>query len=308
MEWTDVQITVLSKYAQTAEDVATSIATSGIYVEDYSDMERQVQEIAHIDLIDEQLLQKDRAHVVVHMYVSPDDDIEDIKRLVCERLAQLEVPYAMAVDGVMQEDWEKSWKAYYKPLDIGERLAIVPSWEQYDTDRVKVTLDPGMAFGTGTHETTALCLEVLDSLICAGQSVLDIGTGSGILAIAAAKLGAQNVLGIDIDPMCVRTANENAQLNAVDDKLEIKLGDLSKDVSGEFDVIFANIVANAIMALAPCVPKLLKEDGVFVASGIIDTRCDEVVEAIKNTGLNVCEIKHDRGWVALICRHGAAEN
>lgn len=301
MEWTDIQITVPAEHAETAETVATGVASGGIYIEDYRDLEQQVLEIAHIDLIEQELLDKSRDTVLVHLYLAPDENAAAVLELLRDRMAREEIPFTIETRGVQQEDWETGWKAYYHAMNIGERLAIVPSWETYDTARTVITLDPGMAFGTGTHETTALCLTALDALVKGGERVLDIGTGSGILAIAALKLGAAEADGVDIDPMCVRTAGENAALNGVQDKFRVLIGDLSDKASGTYDIICANIVANAIKALAPCVPALLKVDGTFLASGIIDTRRDEVIEAIEETGLTVQEVREENGWVALIC-------
>jgi ribosomal protein L11 methyltransferase len=303
MQWTDIQTIVSAKYAEVAEDIATGISGGGIYIEDYRDLEAQVQEIAHIDLIDEDLLNKDRTKVIVHLYIAPDENPAEIVELMKDRLARAETPHEMQLVGVEQEDWETGWKAYYHPMTIGSRLAIVPSWEDFETDRVKITLDPGMAFGTGTHETTALCLSVLDDIIKGGERVLDIGTGSGILAIAALKLGAAEAEGVDIDPMCVRTAGENAALNGVENNFKVLIGDLSDKASGKYDVICANIVANAIKMLVPHVPALMKKDTIFMASGIIDTRKDEVIAAIEATGLTVVEVKEDNGWVALIVKN-----
>src|SRR5699024_3693465 len=218
--------------------------------------------------------------VAVHLYVAPDENAAEIADLLRDRLARAEVPYRLDSAGVREEDWQNSWKQYYHAMDIGRRLAIVPSWERYDTDRTVITLDPGMAFGTGTHETTALCLEVLDEVIAGGERVLDIGTGSGILAIAALKLGAAAAEGVDIDPMAVRTACENAALNEVDGRFTGLVGDLSDQASGKYNIVTANIVANAIISLAPVVPGLLAEGGHFIASGIIDTRADEVEAAL----------------------------
>ena len=161
-----------------------------------------------------------------------------------------------------------------------------------------------MAFGTGTHETTALCLAALDELVKGGERVLDIGTGSGILAIAALKLGAAEAEGVDIDPMCVRTAGENAQLNSVDGKLKVLVGDLSDKATGKYDIITANIVANAILHLAPCVPALLAEGGTFIASGIIDAREEEVCAGLAAAGLKVAEVRRQGGWVAILCKGG----
>lgn len=303
MEWTDIKTTVPAAYAETAQDIATGISGGGIYIEDYRDLEAQVAAIAHVDLIEPELLGKSRDEVTVHLYLAPDENFAEVAELMQSRLQRAGVPFQMACEGVRQEDWENGWKAYYHAMDIGRRLAVVPSWETYETDRAVITLDPGMAFGTGTHETTALCLEALDGCIRGGERVLDIGTGSGILAIAALKLGAASAEGVDIDPMCVRTAGENAARNGVQDRLTVLIGDLSDRASGQYDVICANIVANAIRALAPAVPALLAENGVFLASGIIDERRDEVIAAVRAAGLAVREVREKNGWAALVCGH-----
>ena len=304
MQWTDIKITVPKPQADTAEAIATGVSGGGIYIEDYSDLEEQVERIAHVDLIEQDLLDKDRQHVTVHLYLSPDENPAEVLDLLRGRLEEAELEYTLAADGVEQQDWENAWKAYYHALPIGKRLAIVPSWEQYDTDRTVIRLDPGLAFGTGTHETTALCLAALDELVQGGERVLDIGTGSGILAIAALKLGAAGAEGVDIDPMCVRTAGENAQLNGVDGKLKVLVGDLSDKATGKYDIITANIVANAILHLAPCVPALLAEGGTFIASGIIDAREEEVCAGLAAAGLKVAEVRRQGGWVAILCKGG----
>ena len=266
MEWTDIRLTVAQKDAEQAEAAATMIAEGGIYIEDYSDLEEQVEQIAHVDLIEPELLDKPRDVVIIHIYLEPGSQ-------PAETLA--------AIDARME--------------------AVVPSWQEYDTDRVKLMLDPGLAFGTGGHETTSLCLEALDSLVQGGERVLDIGTGSGILAIAALKLGAASAEGVDIDPVAVRTAVENAALNGVADKFSGLVGDLSDQASGVYNIITANIVANAIISLSTAVPGLLAAGGHFIASGIIDTRADEVEAALKAAGLAVAERKEKRGWVCFVC-------
>lgn len=306
MEWTDIRITVPRANADTAEAIATGISGGGIYIEDYSDLEAQVQQIAHLDLIEPELLAKDREHVTIHLYLAPDENPAEVLELVRSRLAAAEIPYTLAAAGVEQEDWETGWKAYYHALTIGQRLAVVPSWEEFETDRAVIRLDPGMAFGTGTHETTALCLEALDELVQGGERVLDVGTGSGILAIAALKLGAAAAEGVDIDPMCVRTAGENAALNGVSDRFSVLIGDLSEKTSGKYDIITANIVANAILHLAPAVPALMAPGAAFIASGIIDTRKDEVLEGLRAAGLAVAEVREQGGWVAILCRNGGS--
>ena len=226
----------------------------------------------------------------------------ETRALIAARMEAAGIPYTSETEGVEQEDWQNGWRKYYHPMDVGQRLAIVPSWQDYDTDRVKLILDPGLAFGTGGHETTNLCLEVLDERVKGGERVLDIGTGSGILAIAALKLGAAVAEGVDIDPVAVRTAGENAALNGVADKLTVLVGDLSDKASGKYDIITANIVANAIMSLAPAVPGLMADDAVFIASGIIDSRKDEVIAALEAAGLAVLEVKEKRGWECIVCK------
>ena len=302
MQWTDIEITVPQAYAGTAEAIATMVANGGIYIEDYSDLEQQAWEIAHVDLIEQELLDKPRDVVKVHMYLAPDENPAEVLPLFKERLEASGIPYELATNGVEQEDWQNAWKKYYHAMDIGKRLAIVPGWEQYDTDRTAITMDPGMAFGTGTHETTALCLEVLDERVRGGERVLDIGTGSGILAIAALKLGAATAEGVDIDPMCVRTAGENAARNGVEDRLTVLVGDLSDKASGVYDLITANIVAAAILSLAPHVPALLAPGAVFIASGIIDTRKEEVLAGLRAAGLEPFDVREKRGWVCIVCR------
>ena len=189
MEWTDIRLTVAKADADNAEAVATMIAEGGIYIEDYSDIEQQVAEIAHVDLIEQELLDKPRDTVIIHMYLEPGASPVETLALIQARMEAAGITYTVETEGVEQEDWQNGWRKYYHPLDIGKRLAIVPSWQEYDTDRVKLILDPGLAFGTGGHETTSLCLEALDERVRGGERVLDIGTGSGILAIAALKLG-----------------------------------------------------------------------------------------------------------------------
>ena len=302
MEWTDISITVAKRDADTAEAIATTVANGGIYIEDYSDLEQQAWEIAHVDLIEQELLDKPRDTVIIHMYLEPGASPVETLALIAARMEAAGIPYTSETEGVEQEDWQNGWRKYYHPMDVGQRLAIVPSWQDYDTDRVKLILDPGLAFGTGGHETTNLCLEVLDERVKGGERVLDIGTGSGILAIAALKLGAAVAEGVDIDPVAVRTAGENAALNGVADKLTVLVGDLSDKASGKYDIITANIVANAIMSLAPAVPGLMADDAVFIASGIIDSRKDEVIAALESAGLAVLEVKEKRGWECIVCK------
>ncbi|MEG1782818.1 MAG: 50S ribosomal protein L11 methyltransferase, partial [Oscillospiraceae bacterium] len=299
MQWTDIKIITDKKNEDICNIISAEVCPLGVQIEDYSDLETQVQEIAHVDLIEQDLIDKDRSKIIIHHYISPELDAQNALLTLENRLGQLGVTFTCAVEYVNQEDWESGWKAYYHPMDVGEKLAICPSWEDYKTHRKILKLDPGMAFGTGTHETTFLCLEVLDRVIKGGERVLDVGTGSGILGIASVLLGAEEVDGVDIDPMAVKVAGENSKFNAVEDKFNIKVGDLSETATGKYDIIVANIVANAVIALSKDVPALLKSDGLYITSGIIAPRKDEVLWALTSYGFKIKQLHEKNNWVCI---------
>lgn len=300
MQWTDIKIITDKKFEDIFDFVSAEICPMGVQIEDYSDLEQEVENIAHVDLIEQELLDKDRNEIIVHHYISPEMDAQNARLTLENRLDELGVTYKCEIEYVNQEDWETGWKKYYHPMDIGEKLAVCPSWEEYSPAHRKVLkLDPGMAFGTGTHETTYLCLEVLDKSIKGGERVLDVGTGSGILGIGAILLGAGEVEGIDIDPTAVKVAKENAKLNGVADKFKIIVGDLSDKATGKYDIIVANIVANAVMMLSETIKNFLKEGGLYITSGIIDTRKDEVVAKLQSLGLKILKIHEKNGWVCI---------
>lgn len=208
---------------------------------------------------------------------------------------------ALTKQTIKQQDWDTAWKQYYHPIPLGKRLLICPSWEDCPAapDQVKVLLDPGMAFGTGTHQTTKLCLTLLESAVTKNTTLLDIGTGSGILSIAALLLGARSATAVDIDPLAVSIAAENAALNHVADRLTLHCGDLADQVSGRFSLICANIVADVILRLAGQVQELLHQDGVLLISGIIADRVDEVVDQFAKQGLELVTSRSEEDWFAL---------
>lgn len=299
MQWTDIKIITDKKYEDVFDFVSAEVCPMGVQIEDYSDLETEVENIAHVDLIEAELLEKDRTQIIVHHYISPELDAQNSRLTLENRLGELGVEFKCEVEYINQEDWETGWKKYYHRMDIGNHLAVCPSWENYETDRRTLKLDPGMAFGTGTHETTYLCLEVLDEKIKGGERVLDVGTGSGILGIGAILLGAGEVEGIDIDPTAVKVAKENAELNGVADKFTIKVGDLADKASGTYDIVVANIVANAVMMLSETIPQFLKKGGLYITSGIIDTRRDEVLERLKALGFIITKVHEKNGWVCI---------
>ena len=216
----------------------------------------------------------------------------------------------MTLEDVEDADWENNWKQYYKPMEIGERLLVIPQWEEADPgDRVPLYLDPGLTFGTGAHATTRLCLTALETLVRGGERVLDLGCGSGILSVAALRLGAGSALAVDIDDKCRTAARENAGLNGIGpDRLDILVGNLLTDgaaaekIGGGYDLVLANIVADVIIALAPRVRGLLSPGGTFLCSGIIEGRADEVAAALNAAGLEIRTRREDNGWYAFTCQ------
>ena len=216
----------------------------------------------------------------------------------------------MTLDNLEESDWENNWKQFYKPMEIGDRLIVIPEWENADIgDRVPLILNPGLTFGTGSHATTRLCLKALEQRVHGGERVLDLGCGSGILSIAALKLGAAHAFACDIDDKCQDVAYENAALNGIGkDVYTVRTGDILTDsalqaeIGGGYDVVLANIVADVIIALAPAVRPLLKPDGVFICSGIIDDRAVEVADKLRQAGLAILESNQSEGWFSYVCR------
>ncbi len=304
MDWFEILITVPAAQIETAGAIANMTVPYGIYIEDYSDLEQGAREIAHIDLIDEELLAKNREESVIHIYLSPEARPDEALAFLQERLTAAGIPFTLSTGSVKESDWADNWKQFFKVTEIGERLVIRPTWEEYtsDGDRTVLSIDPGAAFGTGTHATTRICLELLDKYIKDGDRMLDVGCGSGILSIAALLLGAKQAVGVDIDPLAVKVAGENAALNHVDDRAEYICGNLADRVEGKYNLICANIVADIVMALTPDTGRFLAEDGVFICSGIIDLRGAEVEDCLRQNGFEILEMVERENWRAYAAR------
>lgn len=300
MVWTEIKLKIPTARAEEAAGIANMVVPYGLYLEDYSDLEQQAVEIAHIDLIDEELLQKNRDEAIIHLYLPSNENARESLSFLKERFEAVHIPFQADTDTVDPKDFENNWKKYFKSTEIGRGLCICPSWEQYNNkeNRKVLKIDPGAAFGTGTHATTAMCLALLDQFITPNQTVLDIGCGSGILSIAAVLLGAERATGIDIDPVAVKVARENAALNGLSEKTEFLVGNLNEKITSRYSVVCANIVADVIMALAPDVPGLLAPGGRFLCSGIIDSRAEEVRAALLRAGLQITNTVTESNWVA----------
>ncbi len=298
-EWTEVKIGVKADDVEKAGDIATMVVPYGIYIEDYRDLEEQAWEIAHIDLIDEELLKKDRSRAFVHVYISPEENPLEAVAFLRERLSAEGIENEIETNECRREEWENNWKQYFHAMPVGKKLLIRPLWEEADPQgRAVLSIEPGLAFGSGTHETTRLCLEALENYVTEETTVLDVGCGSGILSIASLLLGAKKAVGVDIDALAVKTAKENGEVNGFS---EPKYTVLEDKVNGKFDVVVANIVADVIIMFCKDVGAYMKEGGVFITSGIIDTKEQQVIDAFNQYGFKIKARHSEKGWVCFEC-------
>ena len=303
MDWTEIIAEVDAKDVERAENIAVMTVPYGIYIEDYSSLEEEVLEIAKIDLIDEELLAKNRETARIHIYISPEDNPAEATAFLEERFRAENINFKILTDKCDVEACLDNWKKYFYPIEIGEKLLVRPVWREYydPKGRTVLHLEPGIAFGTGTHETTRLCLEALEKYVSDGATVLDVGCGSGILAVASLLLGAKSAIGIDIDELAVKSSIENAERNGVSDRYTAIHGNLADEVTGTYDIITANIVADAIIMLSGDIEKHMHKDTVYIMSGIIDSRLEDVLSALPKT-LEIIETRTDKGWYCLVAK------
>ncbi|ARP49706.1 MULTISPECIES: 50S ribosomal protein L11 methyltransferase [Caproicibacterium] len=303
MDWTEVTVTVPQKDSEQAEAIAQMVVPYGIYIEDYSDLEQGAREIAHINLIDEDLLKKDRSHIIIHVYLQPQDSPKEAVAFLSEHLRAAGIDNTIGTANCRMEDWVNNWKKYFHPMPVGEKLLIQPSWEKpaESGGRIVLHLEPGLAFGTGTHETTRLCMQMLEEYVKRGAQVLDVGCGSGILSVAALLLGADHAVGVDIDELAVKTAKQNAARNGVEKQFTGICGDLTEKVGGTYDVVVANIVADVIIELTANVQRFFNPNAVYLMSGIIDEREEDVLKVLK-PDFQILQRREERGWVALAAK------
>lgn len=303
---------VPSAQLEQAADMAQMAVDGGIYVEDYSHLEEEAREIAHIDLIDEELLAKDREHGLVHLYISPEENPKEALAFLRERCAGEGIDCEFSVESCAEEDWINNWKQYFKQFYVDDIL-IVPSWEEVkaeDQDKMILHIDPGTAFGTGMHETTQLVIRQLKKYVKEGCELLDVGTGSGILGITALKLGAGHVVGTDLDPCAVPAVQENKEANQIPDKaFDMMIGNIidDKEVQDQvgyekYDIVAANILADVLVPLTPVIVHQMKKGAYYITSGILDVKESVVTEAVKNAGLTLVEVTKQGEWVSVTAR------
>ena len=307
MTYSEIVFTVDSKDKEIASDIVGMLNCGGIYIEDYTDLEDDPT-VKQVGIVDEALLEKDKTKVLLHVYADEHTSVENCIAFVSDRFSSESITYEVEIKHVDEEDYANSWKQYYKPIKIGNRVVIVPEWEPYEKadGEITVTLNPGMAFGTGTHETTSMCIEALQDIVFEGDEVLDIGCGSGILSVTALLCGANRADATDIDRNAVNVAYENAELNGVKDRLHATEDNILsaespiRTAGKKYNVVIANIVADVIIEICGFVKTLIKPYGCFVASGIISERLDDVVKAMNDNGLCVAAIHEKRGWNCII--------
>ncbi len=278
-----------------------SMVDNGLMIEDYSDADENLKTV-YGDLLDEKILNADKTIASVSVFIPDERNPAEALSYIKDRLAHLGINADITVNGVADEDWASSWKKYYKPTPIGEHIVIVPAWEKYESkpNDIIVKMDPGMAFGTGSHETTRLVGACIEKYLHKGDLVLDVGTGSGVLAIIASLLGASHVDAYDIDPVAVRVANENIKDNECDN-IYCEVSDLLKSVdkSKKYNLISANIVADIIIRMSSELAEYAADGCIFLASGIINSRENEVLEAMEKTPFRFLSKIEDKDWVCL---------
>lgn len=312
MKWIEFVVKTISKNEYIVSDVLYQAGAVGLAIEDPQDYIDLSANEESWDFIDDFLLDnfEDNGEITLKAYFPQNEDIERIIFFIENRLITIPLKESGSILGevtlnsIDDEDFAENWKKYYKPLRIGEKVIIKPSWEVYEEnqDDIVIDLDPGMAFGTGTHETTFMCIEALESFLKAGDLVYDIGCGSGILSVVAAKLGAEKVIGIDIDPVCIDVSKENIRLNSVEGKVQVCKGDLFEFANDKANLIVSNIIAETIIGMLKDLHIYLKNDGIFIASGIILSKVESVEDALTRSGFNILNTKILGEWVCIIAQ------
>ena len=323
MNWLELHIDTTHAGLDTLETMLSALGIDGVVIDDELDFQDFLENNhQYWDYVDEDLEKSMQGKSRITFYLQADE--EGFAKMAEVRMALAELKkerddcgtLLMTLNNMQESDWENNWKQYYKPMEIGERLLVIPEWEQEVVlgqskyaGKVPLILEPGLTFGTGSHATTRLCLTALEQAVHGGEKVLDLGCGSGILSIAALKLGAAHAFACDIDEKCLTVAYDNAALNGIGkDTYTVRVGDILSDeamqaeIGGGYDVVLANIVADVIIALAPAVRGLLKEGGLFLCSGIIDDRAEEVAGKLREAGLEIVETRSSEGWFAYSCK------
>ncbi|MFJ7363527.1 50S ribosomal protein L11 methyltransferase [Peribacillus frigoritolerans] len=313
MKWSEFAIQTTNEAVEPVSNILHEAGASGVVIEDPLELVKEREnvfgEIYHLnpdDYPNEGVVIK--AYLPVNSFLG--DTIDAIKESI-NNLLLFDIDLGknvVSISEVNEEEWATAWKKYYNPVKISERFTIVPTWEDYtpvSSDELIIELDPGMAFGTGTHPTTVMCIQALERTVTPGDLVVDVGTGSGVLSIAAALLDAKRIQSLDLDEVAVQSAKQNVEINNVQDKVSVSQGNLLDGVNEQADIVVANILAEVIMRFTDDVAKVVKPGGYFIASGIIQTKKQDVKEAIIASGFTVEETILMEDWVAIIAKRNA---
>ena len=313
MDYVELIVHTTTAGSDAVSDVLMEAGASGTMIEDKADIPDPSKPHGIWEIIDPKLLESMPEDVLVHAWFEENPALPSLIENITGRLSQLhdtaENIGSLRVEtrSVNDKSWADVWKKYFKPFYAGQHLVVKPTWEPFDPapgDRV-IEIDPGMAFGSGTHETTGMCLSVLEENIRGGEEIIDVGTGSGILAIGAALLGAGHVLAVDIDPDAVKVAAENVANNHVQDIVTVQQGNLLEKVDAVCDICVANIISDIIISFAAPLMSHIRPGGLFICSGIVSMRADEVAQALLDAGYEILQ-KYTRGeWTAFLSRRNA---
>ncbi|PAB58938.1 50S ribosomal protein L11 methyltransferase [Anaeromicrobium sediminis] len=310
MKWIEVKIKTTTEAVEAVSNILYEAGVTGVVIEDPNDAYLKSKCENEWDYFDESILITDYEGAIVKGYLPEGEDLIDIIELIKQNVEKIPTYNLdkglgeVTTSEIYEEDWANGWKKYYKPKKIGEKVVVKPTWEEYEPkdEEVIIELDPGMAFGTGTHETTMMCIQNLERYVDGNSLVYDIGCGSGILSIGAAKLGAKEVIAVDLDPVAVESSRRNVALNNVEDKVNVLEGNLMELIDGEADVVVANIIADIIIGLSDYIGKFIKDDGVFIASGIILDKVEAVKEALSKNNLEIISVDKQGEWAAIVSK------
>lgn len=310
MKWSEISIHTTHEAVEAISNILHEAGAGGVVIEDPFELTKEretaygeIYQLNPDDYPEEGVIIK--AYLPVNSFLG--ETVEEIKQAINNlMLYNIDIGRnKITISEVNEEEWATAWKKYYNPVKISERFTIVPTWETYEpvsSDELIIELDPGMAFGTGTHPTTVMCIQALEKTVKQGDMVVDVGTGSGILSIAAAMLGAKRVHALDLDPVAVESAKLNVKLNKVHDVVAVSQNNLLDRIDEQADVIVANILAEIILRFVDDAYRLLRPGGVFITSGIIQTKKQEVKEGLLRAGFTIEETLTMEDWIAFIAK------
>ena len=310
MNWNEISVSTTTLAVELISNIFIESGSKGVMIEDPSDFHLQGQDPLAWDYMEEEVFDFGHEDVRVIGYFSSEEDLDE---KLSEIKKRLEYVKSLDLDTgslevfkkvVKQENWENEWKKYFNVQKVSNSIVIKPSWEEYTAKEGEkiIDIDPGMAFGTGTHETTRMCINAIEKYMKQGDSLIDIGCGSGILSIAAAHLGAQRVIAVDLDKLAVKVSKENVELNGFSDTVDVRYGDLTEVIDEKADVIVANIIADIIAKLSENIADFMKKDGYFISSGIINDKKDVVISKLIDNNFEIVEERNDGEWNCIVCR------